>query len=326
MDELTFRQLKDSKYYHPEITDVILDHKMMLELVVDAVGITEKGYDTVIDSVMFKFLLKYFKHGIDLIDKRIEETGVKMRMIVDANSKNIDALNAIKFYEIKHIDGIRGNFGIFDKRAYMVFIFHKESDQPDQTLWSNSKELVDKQQTLFDKIWDIAIPLSVRKKELEYQQVPQYRNTLTNLSDIKVEISNLVQQCREELLIIASVELLNLLLLGADFLTQVSVSLKRGVNVRLLSNSMETDIESKFIFINSLGIGSKIQYGYSNQLDKFNELILISDGKTILRSLLEPSNELVAHLSTDKAAVLVQETLFEKSWNEVKSLDIANNC
>ena len=165
-----------------------------------------------------------------------------------------------------------------------------------------------------------------RKKELEYQQVPQYRNTLTNLSDIKVEISNLVQQCREELLIIASVKLLNLLLLGADFLTQVSVSLKRGVNVRLLSNSMETDIESKFIFINSLGIGSKIQYGYSNQLDKFNELILISDGKTILRSLLEPSNELVAHLSTDKAAVLVQETLFEKSWNEVKSLDIANNC
>ena len=164
MDELTFRQLKDSKYYHPEITDVILDHKMMLELVMDAVGITEKGYDTVIDSVMFNFLLKYFKHGIDLIDKRIEETGVRMRMIVDANSKNIDALNAIKFYEIKHIDGIRGNFGIFDKRAYMVFIFHKESDQPDQTLWSNSKELVDKQQTLFDKIWDIAIPLSVERR------------------------------------------------------------------------------------------------------------------------------------------------------------------
>ena len=52
---------------------------MRLDLVADAVGITEKGYDTVIDSVMFNFLLKYFKHGIDLIDKRVEETGVKMR-------------------------------------------------------------------------------------------------------------------------------------------------------------------------------------------------------------------------------------------------------
>ena len=63
---------------------------------------------------MFNFLLKYFnKHGIDLIDKRVEETGVKMRMIVDANSKNIDVLNAIKFYEIKHAVGFGGNFGIW---------------------------------------------------------------------------------------------------------------------------------------------------------------------------------------------------------------------
>lgn len=156
MDELTFRQLKESKYYHPEITDVILDHNQMLEMVLDAIGITEKGYDTVIDSFMFNFLLKYFQHGIDLIDKRIEEKGIKMRMIVDANKENIEFLNAIKFYDIRHIDGIRGNFGIFDNRAYMVFIFHKESEQPDQTLWSNNKILIDKQQTLFDKVWEIA--------------------------------------------------------------------------------------------------------------------------------------------------------------------------
>ncbi len=168
MDDSTFRQLKESKYFHPEVTDVIIDHNMMLDLVIDAVGITEKGYDTVIDSVMFNFLLKYFKHGIDLIDKRIKETGVKMRMIVDANRENIDLINAIKFYEIRHIDGIRGNFVIFDNRAYMVFIFHKESEQPDQTLWSNNRSLVDKQQSLFDKMWEIAMPLSDRKKERIY--------------------------------------------------------------------------------------------------------------------------------------------------------------
>ncbi len=274
---------------------------------------------------MFNFLLKYFKHGIDLIDKRVKETGVKMRMIVDANSKNIDALNAIKFYEIKHADGIRGNFGIWDNRAYTVFIFHKESEQPDQTLWSNSKELVDKQQTLFNKMWDIAIPLSVRNRELKYQQVPQYRNTLTNSSDIKAEISSIVQQCREELLIISSVKLLNLLLLASDFLTHVSVLLKRGVKIRILCDSLDNDIENKFNFINSLDLGSQIQCGYSNQFNKFNELVLITDDKTMLRSILEPSNELVAHLSTDEADVLVQEILFEKSWNEIKSLDIVNS-
>lgn len=293
----------------------------MLDLVVDAVGITEKGYDTVIDSVMFNFLLKYFKYGIDLIDKRIEESGVKMRMIVDANSKNIDELNAIKFYEIKHADGIRGNFGIWDNRAYTVFIFHKESEQPDQTLWSNSKILVDKQQTLFDRMWDIAMPLSVRNRELEYQKFPSYHNEMTNMYDIKEEISNLIQQCREELLITSSVNLLNLLLLGSDFLSQISILLKRGVKIRILSNSIDTDIENKFSFINNLGLDGKIQYGYSNQVEKFNELILIGDGKAMLRIVREQSNEFVAHFSTDKPAILVQEILFEKSWNEVETLD-----
>ena len=51
----------------------------------------------------------------------------------------------------------------------MVFIFQKGSERPDQTLWSNSKELVQKQQEIFDKLWDLAIPLSIRRKEIELE-------------------------------------------------------------------------------------------------------------------------------------------------------------
>ena len=103
-------------------------------------------------------------------------------------------------------------YGIIEHIRFSYFT--KKVNNQNQTLWSNSKELVDKQQTLFNKMWDIAISLSVRNKELKYQQVPQYRDTLTNSSDIKAEISSVVQQCREELLIFSSVKLLNLLLLA----------------------------------------------------------------------------------------------------------------
>ncbi len=83
-----------------------------------------------------------------------------------------------------------------------------------------------------------------------------------------------------------------MLLLASDFLTQVSVLLKRGVKIRILCDSLDADIENKFNFINSLNLGSKIQYGYLDQFNKFNELVLIIDGKTMLRSILESSNEL----------------------------------
>ena len=185
--------------------------------------------------------------------------------------------------------------------------------------------MVKQQRHLFGSLWDIAIPLSVRNKELEYQQDPHYQKVITKPEDIKREMSNVIQQCRKELLIISSTKLLNHLLLTSAFLSQISGLLKRGVNIRVLSNSMDTDIKTNFNFVNSLGLDSRIEYGVSNQLDRFNESILIADGKTILRSIFEPSNELVVHLSTEKSPVLVQEILFEKYWNEVNSLEVMNS-
>ncbi len=43
-----------------------------------------------------------------------------------------------------------------------------------KTLWSNSKVLVNKQQALFEKLWEMAIPLSARNKELEYHDKTEY--------------------------------------------------------------------------------------------------------------------------------------------------------
>jgi len=40
--------------------------------------------------------------------------------------------------------------------------------------------LVKQQRHLFDGLWDIAIPLSARNKELEYQQYSHYQKRLTN--------------------------------------------------------------------------------------------------------------------------------------------------
>jgi len=325
VDELTFRQLKESKYRHPQITDVIADPKMMLEMVVDSISITEKGYDTVIDPLVYSFILKYFKEGIDMIDRKIEENGIKARMIVDVNKENIDFINTIKFHEIKHIDEIKGNFGIFDERAYMVFIFHKESEQPDQTLWSNSKALVDRQQDLFNKMWDIAIPLSTRTKELEYQSIPDYQNSLTNAKEIKKQIDLLIQQSRKELLLISSSKLLNLIILTTDFLSQISVLLKRGVRIRILSNNVDRDIKSKFNFINGLGLDQQIEYEFSHLLNKYSEFTVISDGKSMLRCSIKPSNQMMGYFTTEESIIFVQEIVFEKYWNEVMSLKVATS-
>lgn len=78
MDDLTFRQLKESKYYHPILTEVMFDHDMMLEMAVHSVTIVEKGYDTVWDSNMINFNSKYFTDGIAFVEKLVREKGIKL--------------------------------------------------------------------------------------------------------------------------------------------------------------------------------------------------------------------------------------------------------
>lgn len=167
MDESTFIQLRESKYHDPILTEVMFDYDMMLEMVFHSMTIIEKGYDTVWDENMFNFTRKYFQEGMEYVEKLIKQNGITIRLIVEATLENIEAIDSLKYYEIRCLDDIKGNFGIFDNRAYMVYIFHRDSDKPDQTLWSNSKDLVDKQRILFDKMWNIAIPLSTRRKELD---------------------------------------------------------------------------------------------------------------------------------------------------------------
>ena len=50
MDDSTFKQLRESKYYHPELTDVIFDSNKMLEMALDSMNIAEKGFDSVWDA------------------------------------------------------------------------------------------------------------------------------------------------------------------------------------------------------------------------------------------------------------------------------------
>ena len=142
MDELTLKQLRGSNFYSPEIIDLVFDSNKMVEIMTDWVNIAEKGLDTLWDPIMFDFLCKYCREGMYLTKRQIKEKGIKIRMITETTKENLGFIDSLNCPNMRHLDGIRGNFGIFDERAYMVYIFHKENEKPNQALWNNSKVLV----------------------------------------------------------------------------------------------------------------------------------------------------------------------------------------
>ena len=231
----------------------------------------------------------------------------------------------MNYHEIKHIDNIRSNFAVLDNRADMVQIFHKENEPPAQALFSNNKALVDSQQTLFNRLWEIATPIANRLKEIEYRDKLNYQRILTNHKEIHNEIDSLIEQCEKELLIFSSFKLIYTILNKNNFVNNFDSLLRRGITIKILTDDIDEHLMSHIAQINETNKDNPMQFGYSNKLGEFNESIILSDNRYVLQVKFNQQNEIVASFSNEEHSVMIQEILFEKYWNEVESLTAMNN-
>lgn len=166
MEDATFNKLLETNQRLPEITDVVYDIHQMERLIIDSVNMTILSVDSVLDGKMFDYISTFLKDGFILMEKLIDKRNIQIRTIIETTPENVATVNSIKKYEIRHLNDLRGNFGITDNRTYMICMFQRDEQKPSQALFSNLKSLVEKQKLLFDKLWEISIPIKDRNSEI----------------------------------------------------------------------------------------------------------------------------------------------------------------
>lgn len=325
MDEITLKQLKEFNYYHPEVTEVIYDNKVMFRFASDAILLSQIDFDAVWDRHLCQRASKYFIQGINLVKNRIKEKDIKVRQIVEVTNENKEFITSLEPVEIRHLEGLRGNFGIFDHRAYMVFVLHKDTDEPLQIFFSNSKSLVSQQRTVFEKLWNMAIPLSGRTKEIEYEDKTHPRKTIVNFENIQREINFLLSTCKKELQNFSSSKILCNFLNKNNILNYFPALLERAATIKILTNRIAEYLTKEIIIINNKFQSKPVQIGHTNKLGDVDEMVIISDNKHLIKVNYNQDNMMVATFSNEEYSILIQELIFEKSWNEVKSLNVINS-
>jgi hypothetical protein len=250
------------------------DSEMMLTMSLGSINLANKGFDIVWDDIMFRFMINEFKDGIIFADQLSNERGLKLRLILEVTKENLSFLESLQNYEIRHLSDLRGNFGIFDSRAYMVQIFNQNEDKLDQTLWSNSKVLVDKQQTLFDKLWIMAKPLAIRRKEIEYEDIKDFHRMITHYQKILDVIHSLFLTCNNELTIFSSNKILCNILNKNNFVNRLPVFIERNLTVKILTDNIDEHLIKQINSLNKLNPQNPIQLGYYNKIGELNELII----------------------------------------------------
>jgi two-component system sensor histidine kinase VicK len=103
---------------------------------------------------------------LGVVISRGEEKGFKIRYLADITKENAGIAKAMaKTVEIRHLDGVTGNFVISDADEYLEPLVGEDGSLG-RLIYSNSKPLFEQHRYVFDTLWDKSVPLEARLAEL----------------------------------------------------------------------------------------------------------------------------------------------------------------
>ena len=125
--------------------------------------------------------------------------GVKLRYVTEITDENIHYCKQLLTMvdELRHLDGIKGNFYITETAYIAPATFHEKGETGAQIIYSNVREVVEHQLYVFDSFWSRAIPAEERIREIQEGKVRYQTRIIENPDEIIRQISNLTASSNE---------------------------------------------------------------------------------------------------------------------------------
>ena len=163
---------------------------------------------------------------------RIKSRGGRLRLVTRIDSRNAKQCKEIaKTVELRHLDGIRGSFGVSDTE-YMTDT--GEHELMEQLVYSNSPAFVKHHQAMFEMMWENGIPAEQKIQEIELGLPASETRIIRNATEAAELARDLVESSKREVLIVLaspSVVERN----AEDFRFLVKMSKERGFKIRVLA-------------------------------------------------------------------------------------------
>jgi two-component system, OmpR family, sensor histidine kinase VicK len=248
-----------------------------------------------------------------------KKRGVKLRYATEITKDNISYCKQMMTMvdELRHLDGIKGNFYISETGYLAPSTFHEAGKPAEQIIYSNVKEIIEHQKYVFETLWSKTIPAEQRIREIEEGIEAEFYEVITDNEKASQILVDMTKSTKREALIFLPNDkaLVRIDRLGIiDSLIKAS---QNGANVKIICQLSEENTEiQKKISENAPDIiildGNSSPYG-----------MYIVDRKKFLRAELKrPGAEkfsdaigLVVY-SNRRTTVDSFESVFELLWKE----------
>lgn len=144
-------------------------------------------------------------HPVTKVFGELKGRNIEVRFITEITPRNLSYCKELmKIADLRHMDEIKGNFGIADGKIYGANALSFESQVPPRLITSNMRTFVDQQQYFFNMLWKKSIPAKDRIREIEEGIERQIIETILDPAETLMLGLELIRSAKDEILIIFS--------------------------------------------------------------------------------------------------------------------------
>jgi two-component system sensor histidine kinase VicK len=297
-----------------EATNVIYDTDKIIQRAVDTFYSLKYGCDVCVDAEgPSMFVIP--EHPVTKGFLDMKRRGIKLRFITEITRENLSyCKDLMRIVELKHLDGIKGNFGVGDRRIYQASAKNRESSPPPLLIESTLKAFVEQQQYFFDMLWKKAIPAKQRIKEIEEHQKREFIETIQDPSETLDLIHETISSATEEIMIMFPTIRSFQVYEREGILNLIKRQLENRITVRILLSEKDRPQQGGWRGISS----PNLHIQHTDQLPASKLTMIIVDSELSL--VIEEKKYGIATYSNSESTVLSYASIFENLWiqSEIK--------
>src|ERR687891_2128720 len=298
-----------------EQTEMLIGAEVTTKRVSELFSNVSKKFDGCANSTAPSIAMTILRDAYEDMKSR----GVKIRWVTDITKDNLThCKDLMQYAEVRHIGCLNGNFRV-SETEYIAATTTKEGLPIPKLIYSNSREMVEQQQYIFETLWAKAVPAEQRIKEIEQGVEPQRIEVVYDAGQALELYQWLIMSAEKEIKVVfpTTNALIRQDKAGILFLLQEAAAVKKCQVKVLMPND-----ESIRNFIHD---NSNISMRFIDHEESGKATILIVDNKVSLMMELKDDSKKTFHeaiglstYSNSKAGVLSYVSMFESLWKQTE--------
>jgi signal transduction histidine kinase len=318
----TKRGVPRSDTNNSERTEVLYGTQNVLDTEIQFFSNSHEKIDTCMNYTRPQLAIE-----IDSIKKAFiyaKNRGVRLRYLTEIAAENISYCKELMKIvgELRHLDGIKGNFMISESEYLAPLILFRKGEVASQIVYSNIKEVVEHQQYVFDTLWNKSIAAEKRIKQIEEGIEPDKTEFIL---DTKISITRalgIISSAQKDVLVIFATSKTFALSMSMGISQIYLKAINNGAKIRLLIPDGE-QIEQ---IVNELKSAvPEVNVRIADKSLQTKITILVVDRRELMTWELKDDNIEdpyeaggLATYSNNKSIALSYATIFKSLWRQTE--------